>query len=332
MATFAVVGAGLAGISLAHRLTQAGHLCTVFEKSRGRGGRLSTRRLEGWQVDHGTQYFTVRSPEFADEVNSWVQKGWAARWFVEPWTLGRETSEPSPDDQQRFVGIPTMNAMVHGLSDGIELYSRTRIDRLERVDNCWRLWDEYGEHYGLFDAVLLTAPLAQSLALLPESAVAQQSALRGARMTPTWAIALALAEPSGISADAFFANDGIVSWVSRDSSKPGRPHQYETWMIHFSPSWTANHLNAADDLLYQQAVHLLERLAAAPVAVHDHFTHRWLHARASSGDVSVNQWDADQAIGLAGDWTMGSRLEDAWLSAQALAGRLIGDYSGVVRS
>ena len=298
----------------------------MFEKSRGRGGRLSTRRRDDWQVDHGTQYFTARSEPFKAEVDRWQQKGWASVWPVTPWKLGRETLAPSPDEQTRYVGSPAMNAMIHGLSDGLEFYTRTRIDRLERVDGGWRLWDEHGEQYGQFDAVLITAPLAQSLALLPEDALALP-AMKHARMSPTWATAIALEQPSGIEADALFANDGIVTWACRDSSKPGRPDTYETWMIHFSPSWTANHLNADGELLIQQAQYLLDRLAGHPLSIHDYFSHRWLHARASHDAVIIPQWDSAQAIGLAGDWTLGSRLEDAWISAQTLADQVCQAFS-----
>jgi len=325
MASFAVVGGGLAGISVAHRLHHAGHHVVVFEKSRGQGGRLSTRRLTDWQVDHGTQYFTARSAEFQTEVNRWQSLGWVQLWSVEPWMLDRETFAPSPDNQQRYVGVPTMNAMVHGLSEGLEFYSECRIDRLEKQQQKWRLWDGHGEHYGLFDAVILTAPLAQSLALLPAGAKAEAS-LRQATMTPTWAFGLALSEPSGIEADALFANDGIVTWACRDSSKPGRPSHYESWIVHFSPKWTANHLDASEDLLHQQVVHLLERLAGKPIHIHEYFKHRWLHARSSKQDNLIPLWDAASRVGLAGDWTVGSRLEDAWLSAQTLAEQLLSDF------
>jgi predicted NAD/FAD-dependent oxidoreductase len=40
----AIVGAGLAAISCARTLVQAGHRVTLFEKSKGVGGRMSTRR------------------------------------------------------------------------------------------------------------------------------------------------------------------------------------------------------------------------------------------------------------------------------------------------
>ena len=61
----AIIGAGIAGLSCASALQQAGIRVRVFEKSRGVGGRMSTRRGEGWECDHGAQYFTVSDDLFA---------------------------------------------------------------------------------------------------------------------------------------------------------------------------------------------------------------------------------------------------------------------------
>ncbi|MDP4994095.1 MAG: FAD-dependent oxidoreductase, partial [Burkholderiaceae bacterium] len=66
----AVIGAGMAGIACARTLAQAGWQVSVFEKSRGFGGRMSTRRSQFGDFDHGTQYFTVRDPRF--EVHGWA--------------------------------------------------------------------------------------------------------------------------------------------------------------------------------------------------------------------------------------------------------------------
>lgn len=60
----AIIGSGLAGLTAARTLMQAGHEVTVFEKSRGVGGRMSTRQTEFGSFDHGAQYFTVRDDRF----------------------------------------------------------------------------------------------------------------------------------------------------------------------------------------------------------------------------------------------------------------------------
>jgi renalase len=326
MANFAIIGAGLAGISLAYQLKLAGHACSVFEKSRGLGGRLATRRLEHWQADHGAQYFTATSPAFSAEVGRWLDNGWVKPWSVTPWLLTREQLSPSPDQQERFVGTPNMNAMVHGLASGTALYMKTRIDRLEADGEQWRLWDEHGEHYGNFDAVILTAPMAQSQALLPTEVI--NAALIGSpAMTPTWSMALAFEQPTAIEADVVFVKDGIVSWAARDTAKPGRPQQYETWVLHFSPQWSANHLDASAELLQQQVLEVLQRLSKAALPeIHQSFSHRWLYARAATAE-PLRQWHAASRIGLAGDWTQGNRIEDAWISANNLAAILLKAYS-----
>lgn len=324
MAMFAVVGAGLSGMTLARELEQAGHRCQVFEKSRGRGGRLATRRRDAWQADHGAQYFTARDPAFQQEVERWVASGWVAPWPVSPVVLELDGVRSSPDEQTRYVGTPTMNAMVQGLGEGLDLFVQTRVDRLERVGHQWRLWDDRGEQYGQFDAVLLTAPLAQSLALLPQGS-SLEVPLRGITpMLPCWTLAITFSDATGIEADAAFVKTGVVNWLARDSSKPGRAAEPETWVAHFTAQWSANHLDASDSLLEQQCLAALRRLSPAELpAVSDRFKHRWLYARSGAETRLDVAFDSSLGIGLAGDWTQGDRLEGAWRSGHRLAKTLI---------
>jgi monoamine oxidase len=60
-----IIGSGIAGLSCADRLTSFGHEVCLFDKGRGPGGRMSTRRVEveghTLSFDHGAQYFTRHS-------------------------------------------------------------------------------------------------------------------------------------------------------------------------------------------------------------------------------------------------------------------------------
>ena len=145
-------------------------------------------------------------------------------------------------------------------------------------------------------------------------------------MPPTWALGVAFAEPTKISVDALFSNNGIINWLAKDTSKPGRPSNFETWVIHFSSPWSANNLDVSEELLTHQAMSALQKISKSPLPkVHALFKHRWLYARSSAQNAPVTQWDAELNIGLAGDWTQGGRVEDAWCSAQSLAEQILGD-------
>jgi phytoene dehydrogenase-like protein len=58
-----IIGAGLAGLACARRLTEAGVTCIVLESSDGVGGRVRTDTLEGFQLDRGFQVFLTGYPE-----------------------------------------------------------------------------------------------------------------------------------------------------------------------------------------------------------------------------------------------------------------------------
>ena len=71
----AIIGAGVSGLCAAKELREAGHSVTVFEKSRGVGGRLSSRYAGPYEYDHGAQYFTVTENRFRSLVLKAESKG-----------------------------------------------------------------------------------------------------------------------------------------------------------------------------------------------------------------------------------------------------------------
>ena len=71
----AVIGSGMAGLTAARILEAAGAIVTVFDKSKGTGGRLSSRSFEGGWIDHGAPYFSSEQTGFSEFLRghtSWV--------------------------------------------------------------------------------------------------------------------------------------------------------------------------------------------------------------------------------------------------------------------
>ena len=99
----AVVGAGIAGLACALELSRADALVTVFERSRGLGGRLGTRRQGNFAFDHGAQFVTARRRSFVKYVEVAGRAGAAARW--KPRILEDDRSWTEPIDEWH-VGTP----------------------------------------------------------------------------------------------------------------------------------------------------------------------------------------------------------------------------------
>ncbi|CAN5319742.1 NAD(P)-binding protein [soil metagenome] len=322
----AVIGAGIAGLSCASALQAAGHTVQVFDKSRGAGGRMSTRRNpdEGWQCDHGAQYFTARDPAFAAEVVRWQQAGVAALWSPRIAVLngpsyGATARQPGPLD--RFVGTPRMTAPAQWLTGSLNISLGMTIQRLHREGPFWQLESaEQGLLETRFDAVLLALPAPQVGPIAESMAPALAAVAAAAQMRGCWALMLQFDAPVDLPLDAAFVNSGPLRWIARDSSKPGRNSSHETWLLHAEAEWSEAQL----ELPPAEAATLMLAafVALGGPAPRAWTAHRWRYADTREPLLDGCIWDSHLRLGLCGDWLNGGKVEGAWLSGQRLAARL----------
>lgn len=159
------MGAGLSGLIASQVLQAGGHEVTVLDKGRSVGGRLATRRIDDATLDHGAQFFTVRGDDFRSVVETAV-----ADEVVYAWCHG---FGPEPDGYPRYATRGGMNAFAKYLATGIETELSCHVDRLSVVDGRWHI--ETSTEAFESDALLLTAPVPQSLALLDRSEITLDS-------------------------------------------------------------------------------------------------------------------------------------------------------------
>lgn len=319
----AVIGAGIAGLACATQLENLGMRVSVFDKSRGNGGRMSTRRGDGWQGDHGAQYFTARDPLFITELERWQRAGVADVWQPTIAVLGQGTPHRRPGTTSRYVGVPRMSSPARWLANGLAVTLSARVTRLNRHQHRWRLRFETSTpgREALekieFDAVLLALPSAQASRLTQPHSARMTAQCDAIDMLPCWAVMLGFDVPVALPFDAAFVNAGPLRWVARDNNKPGRPGS-ETWLLHANTTWSDQHLEDSPEEVGRVLARAFSALGGpAPVRTS---AHRWRYAEPVSTPRSeVCAWDPFLKLGLCGDWLNGGRVEGAWLSGRALA-------------
>lgn len=326
--TIAVVGAGLAGLSCAQALLQAGHTVHVFDKARGPSGRMSTRRADDehgpWQCDHGAQYFTARDHAFKAEVARWQQAGAAALWNARLASFDGSAWTTPQTPLERFVGTPRMTSpaacLVKNLGEHALAQWQTTVQGLERAEGGWAVTSaEHGVHSQRYDAVLLAVPAPQAVPLLAPLTPSGATVASSVRMRGSWAVMLRYARPVVMPWDAAFINAGPLRWVARDSSKPGRTGA-ETWLLHATPEWSEAHIEDGPEFVTAALLAALAELGGpAPLAA---TAHRWRYADTEAPLALGSWWDASLRVGLCGDWLNGGKVEGAWLSGRALAAQV----------
>jgi renalase len=329
--TIAIIGAGFAGATLAQRMLKAGYAVSVFDKSRGTGGRMASARLGQSSADLGAPFIEANN----DTFSAWLTQ--------QPDILAWQplTTELS-DASTVYVAKPRQSALTRRLLTGATLITSTPVKEIWPEKNCVLLRDALGHSLGCFDTVIVTAPAQQAAALLDAVPRFAKHAAR-IKPTPAWVCLMALEQPSGLSADMWMGNDGILFRAIRDSAKPGRDkgEWAEIWSLEATPEWSQLHLETDKEVIASQLLESFKQLSDGSFLTKETRVHRWLYSRHNQLDSQQNStdknrvdknsvdknelflWSEANAIGACGDWFSHAGAEGAWLSANALADTLL---------
>ena len=342
MKSIAIVGAGLAAITCARTLVQAGHSVTIFEKARGVGGRMSTRNSPFGTFDHGAQYFTVRDLRFVEALQTTPKtcRPWSANMVQVLDERGRVAAAGLPAREPHWVAKPGMNALAKTwaapLADSILFETRVTHVETDAMDkNLWQLRtvgaDESSHVYAGFDAVLLAVPSTQAMDLLatvPKSrrpSAATMTKLGKVTVDPCWTLMLAFpqAVQPGLTTlgpqwNAARSTHHRIAWLTRESSKPGRG-TIERWTVQASAAWSKEHLTDSKDRVEGKLIKAFSEVTGIRAVPSHVESHRWLYAKTGTPLGQSHIWNAKTGLGLCGDWCLGHRVENAFVSGLELA-------------
>ena len=308
-----VVGAGMAGLACATRLAASGQKVALFDKGRGPGGRMATRRVEvdGYtrHFDHGAQYFTARDEGFRAQVEQWHSAG-----AVAPWPEAGE---------EAWIGTPAMNAPIRAAAEPLDVTWGARVTDFQASEGGWSVTFADVETQQC-ERLVLAIPAEQAADHLRDVHAGFADRARRTQSRPCWAL-MAVFPDRLECADTLRGKNGeTVSWAARNGAKPGRDGS-ESWVVHASPQWSEAHL---EDDAQSVAATLLDAFfhqsgAGARAPVHM-AAHRWRYAMADPVDGPPALWDAERQIGVCGDWLIAPRVEAAWVSGTTLAEKMLG--------
>jgi predicted NAD/FAD-dependent oxidoreductase len=317
---FAVIGAGMAGLACAHELARADAKVTVFERSRGLGGRLATRRSGQLAFDHGAQFVTARSRPFGRYAETALRAGVLDAW--RPRIMEDERVWPAPIEDW-WIGQPGMSALVRPLSRNIDVQGGIAVHELIPSQRGWELQTDSGRRNVTFRAIAVAVPAPQAYSLLGAHGRAFHQ-IGGVRMAPCWTGMFAFDPPIDVGAEARRWTQGAITWAACNSSKGGRPRGPQCWVVHSTPAWSREHLDVdaaeAAQLLFHAFAESVGRPLPRPVHAD---AHRWRHALVEEPLGLSCLVDEEMSAGACGDWCIAPRVEAAFESGRSLAQSLL---------
>ena len=170
MKRIAIIGAGMAGLTLANELKAVADV-QVYEKSKGYGGRMATRCRNNYQFDHGAQFFIAKTPAFKEFLQPFIQQDVVARWdarFVE--LTGNEVTYrwTWTDEVPHYVAASSMSTLGKAMAKDLPVQLGTHVNEIKKNGQQWQLTDSEGKVLGSYEWVILAIPAKQVIELVPD--------------------------------------------------------------------------------------------------------------------------------------------------------------------
>ncbi|GCE06296.1 NAD(P)/FAD-dependent oxidoreductase [Dictyobacter aurantiacus] len=341
MPSVAILGAGMSGLGAAHSLQDAGYTVTLFEKSRGVGGRAATRRRAGFIYDHGAQYIKEGTPTSL----AWITERFRTPDLIDiqkpVWIFnGQGQIQPGDEKQnteQKLNYRGGLTTLPKKMAQGLSIQFETRITNVQQETDGWRLYDSAGYDYAGFDFLFITLPAPQATKLIQNSQMATElkqaivQRLAPVRYNPLLSIMLGYqSRPQTRPYYALVNTDKQhpISWLAWEHEKAAErvPPGAGMLIAQMAPEYSLAHMEGEEGECVRQVARLVSQLIQeelpAPI-----FTdlQRWRYALPSQkadGD-QLNALTLPQRLAFSGDAFVGGRVHLALEHGIMVAQRLI---------
>ena len=324
MQNVAVIGAGITGITLANLLQKKVNL-TVFEKSRGVGGRMATRRAEPYQFNHGTQYFKIENKEFKNFLQPLILNK-----IIKPLEanqieiLNKEVIKRTKIfNKQYFTAESKMNSVVKYLiNNNFSIKLLCKIEKIIKENDKWFVIDSGQVSFGPYDWLIITIPPNQAKEIL-YSNFKFLDIIKKIKMRSCYSLMLGFDKFEEFDFDTALFLEEDVQWLSiRKIILENK--EYYNLLINSSYNFAEQNINGSK---YKISDHLIKQVSDILKCKLNNYEHKalhfWKYAMSEKNNSLGSLLDEDFKIIVCGDWCMNGKVEGGFLSAKDAVNKLL---------
>ena len=317
MSSFCVIGSGISGATIANLLNKK-HTVDLYDKARGLGGRSSFKRLDKKRgFDHGTQYFSPKTPEFKRFTKKLIEKKILKIWEGNHKFLSDKKKENKK--HVKVIGRKGNNDISKYLLKNVRCYFQSELKKINFHNRKWNLIFNDGEIRN-YENLILTCPFPQ-LKKLSKKYIKNSFIKEKVKMDANITILMEI-KKTNLGYSSFLFNDRILGWAGYENSKKRFKSKSDLWTLQSTFNWANKKINQNKVLKKTNAKILIDKFfkltGIKRTKVLFSLNHGWKYSSNSKPLKLKSYWNSRLNLGVCADWFNGPRLESGWISANDL--------------
>ena len=317
MSSFCVIGSGISGATIANLLNKK-HNVDLYDKARGLGGRSSFKRLDKIRgFDHGTQYFSPKTPEFKRFTKKLIEKKILKIWHGNHKFLSDKKKENKK--HVKVIGRKGNNDISKYLLKNVRCYFQSELKKINFQNRKWNLIFNNGEIRN-YENLILTCPFPQ-LKKLSKKYIKNSFIKEKVKMDANITILMEI-KKTNLGYSSFLFNDRILGWAGYENSKKRFKSKSDLWTLQSTFNWANKKINQNKVLKKTNAKILIDKFfkltGIKQTKVLFSLNHGWKYSSNSKPLKLKSYWNSRLNLGVCADWFNGPRLESGWISANDL--------------
>ena len=299
-----ILGAGMSAVAFAKNLSNSFQV-ELYEKSRGVGGRLCSKKSHKTRYHLGAQFCTCTDPDFQKLLNNNNAQKFNG-------SIYNFSKKEEIETNQYFIHPDGMQSLIRESSESLNIRTREKCTRVDTQNKI--AYFESGLEVS-YDILVSSLPFPQAQELLEFNQLIDIS------FDPCIAVGLMINTTINTKHSAYQSINKDVSWVG--SSKFYNAAIDETWVLQFSPETSRAMLDDPENQLEDFASNQFNELFNSNIIIEDSHVFKWRYAQCNRLNSEQKFIAFENDVFAIGDWNISPRVESAFLSGKALAKFLV---------
>ena len=289
-----IVGAGLSGSYLARKIKELGLNTLIIEKSKGIGGRFSTKPVGSGLADYGCQYLKPKTKELSELIQSLKNKNLIKKSNI-------------LQDDEAFIAPYGMNKIPQYLSLGVSTLLNQKVSSIKKTSSNWKI--KTNSFLLKSKILVLTMPINQVSELLKVSDLAITD-MPTADYKSFYTITFQNMDTIG--SKPVLKND-FAPWICNNLLK-GLSMDQNTFTVNINEELSNTLLNIEDNKKHELIKRHLKESGFKNFSFYN--LHYWKYAFTEGQNNITNYFNEDNMLALCGDSFSVGQADGAVVSAQ----------------